>query len=351
MLYAESHVTPLTRIYRRRALSVPGLVQCRYGDQVTSDRVIASADVPRGYHLLDLEDSLNTRIKHLDKVLTKKIGDTVTQGEVIARLGRISKRESVSPVTGKILDARRGKVLLEALPDHIELMAFYPGKIANLIPERGAVIEVTGALIQGVWGIGRELRGRLECLVPNGETLLQADEITSAHMGIILVGGRTLDADILANAVENRVSAIVVGSVSSTLVPVIRASGVSVLATEGFGDLPVNRRTFELLQSHSGYESCFSPVVQTRWEVRRPEIIIPMPAEGDLPAATPGAQIKIGTRVRALRAPYEGRVGQVVALPPQPRRIESGIRARGAEVDLDTVGKVFVPFDNLEILR
>ena len=55
-------------------------------------------------------------------------------------------------------------------------------------------------------------------------------------------------------------------------------------------------------------------------------------------------------RVRALRAPYAGQLGQVVSLPAQPQRVESGLRTRGAVVDLDNGSRVFVPLENLEML-
>lgn len=350
-LYAESHITPLARIYRKRVLPGLGLVQCRYGDQVTSDRIIAKADVPMGYHLLDLEDVLGTRIKDLDQVLVVKIGDLVGEGDLIARRRGIFKRECVSPVRGKVLDARRGKVLIEALPKHVELAAFYPGKIVNVVPERGAMIEVTGALVQGLWGTGEELRARLECVAPDGETLLTADMISAVHMGTILVGGRSLDSDAIAQAVENRVAAIVVGSVTSALVPAMEASDLSVIVTEGFGDFPMNPRTFALLRTYSGRETCFSPTMQARWQVRRPEIIIPMPVEGQVPEAVYGAKLEVGTNVRALRAPYENVVGKVVALPQYPQRVASGARTYGAEVELDGEGTVFIPLENIEIVR
>lgn len=350
MLYAECFLSPMTRFHRRRALDVAGLVRCRYGDQVASDRIIAEADVPMGYHLLDLESELQTRVKNLDSALVKQIGEPVGKGEVIARVGKLVKRECVSPVAGKILDARRGKVLIEALPEHVDLTAFYPGKVVNVIPERGAIIETTGVLVQGRWGTGSEVRGRLECVAPHGSMTLTGDMVTAAHMGTILVAGCTADADALAEAVQYQVAAIVMGSVPVDMVPLVEASGLSVIATEGFGDFSINPRAFNLLQTYAGRETCFSPVMQPRFHVRRPEIIIPLPAEGDVPVATHGAALDLGTRVRALRPPYENSVGIVTALPINPHRLESGIRTRGAEVEIEDLGKVFLPFENLEIL-
>ena len=351
MLYAECFITPLATIYRKRVLPVPGQVRCGYGDQVASDRVLAEVDVAMGYHLLDLEYDLNAEIDDPSKFLVKEIGDLVEEGEVIARRGNILRRECVSPVKGRLVDARRGKALIETTPEHVQLRAFYPGKVVNVIPERGATLEVTAALVQGLWGTGRELRGRLDSVVPDGRTALRADRIEVSHMGTVLIGGRTLNQRALEAAVENQVAAIVVGSVSSALLPALDESGLSVLATEGFGDFPMNDRAYQLLQANVGRETCISPVIQPRWEVRRPEIVIPLPAETQPPLLEPGAQIEPGTWVRATRVPYQNLVGRVALLPTGPRHLASSARVPGAIVDLQTVGRVFVPFANLEILR
>jgi hypothetical protein len=52
-----------------------------------------------------------------------------------------------------------------------------------------------------------------------------------------------------------------------------------------------------------------------------------------------------------LRAPYENRVGRVVALSQLPHRLPSGVRAYGADVEIELEGRAFVPLENLEILR
>jgi len=180
---------------------------------------------------------------------------------------------------------------------------------------------------------------------------LEPDQISAAHMGTILIGGRTVTEETIERAVENRVAGLIVGGISSDLLPVIETSGLSVIVTEGFGDFAINPKAFELLRSRSGQDVCLNPTLQARYQAQRPEILIPQPVESPPPTAEVGTQLEIGTPVRALRAPYENVVGQVVSLPPRHYRLESGVRMRGAEVDLESVGKVFIPFENLEIMR
>jgi hypothetical protein len=325
-------------------------VRCQAGERVSSDYVIAFADRASGFRLLNLDELLGTSITDAGKVLVKRVGETVDEGEVIARMGMLFAKECVSPVRGTILDARLNKVLIEVASERVELRAFYPGQVIDLIPGRGAAIEVTGALIQGAWGFGVERRGRLELVVPDGETPLTADRIAETHMGTVLIGGHTLDAGAVAQAVRNQVRGIIVGSITSSLLPVVRSSSLSLIVTEGFGSAAMNPGTFALLRSYAGRDACLSPVVKTRWDVRKPEVVIPLRMTSQPASAEQGVSLSIGTQVRALRAPYESLLGQVVSLPRSPRRLASGIQARGAEVVLESVGRAFVPFENLEIV-
>ena len=144
-------------------------------------------------------------------------------GETLARAGRLAKAECPAPVDGQIVDARGNKVLIEVAASHIALTAFYPGQVVGLIPERGVRIEVSGALVQGAWGHGSEVWATLDCGAPDGDTPLQADQVTAVRIGTILVGGRSVDREVLALAVQAQVRAIVVGSISSDLLPVLDA--------------------------------------------------------------------------------------------------------------------------------
>jgi len=88
-----------------------------------------------------------------------------------------------------------------------------------------------------------------------------------------------------------------------------------------------------------------------RWGLLRPEVVIPLPAAARPPReADLGAALATGARVRMVRAPYLGAVGQVVAIPDHARTIPTGARVRGAMVDIGQSAPVFVPLANLEIL-
>jgi hypothetical protein len=349
--YAERYVARLVTIRRQRTLPFPGRVTRRLGERVAAESIIAETDRPRGYHLFKLDQVLGRRIRNPARVMVKRTGDTVEEGEVLARTGAIVSRQYVSPVEGQILDMRGNRVLIQVAPQHIELSAFYPGQIVDVLPGMGAVIETSGTLVQGAWGTGRALRATLYVPVPGEDAPLLPGQISDQHVGAIVVGGRTLDEDAIAQATESRVRAVVVASISSRLLPMVQESGLSLILTEGVGDFPMAADAFELLQSCVGQEVCLNPSPQGASRVQRPEIFCYAPGEDGPPLAAPTMSLEVGARVRALRAPYQNDVGEILSLPASPRRLSSGAQVWGAEVDLESAGVVFIPLENLEILR
>jgi hypothetical protein len=278
----------------------------------------------------------------------------VLKGEVIARTRGIVRKSYVSPVDGTISDVLDSRVLIEVAAQPFELTALYPGEIVAVMPRSGVVIETTGALVQGDMGFGPSFRATLHCPVPTGDVPLLAGQISDDHMGGILVGGRTLDVAAIEQAVDCRVQGIIVASVRSDLLPFIRKSGLSVIVSEGLGDVAMPAGTFELLAEYVGQEVSFAPTPEHTSQAHKPELYGYVPVEeGEERPATidRGAPLQIGTRVRVLRAPWLYAEGEIVSLPDVPQRLASGLHALGAEVDLESAGRVFVPLENLESIR
>jgi hypothetical protein len=112
--------------------------------------------------------------------------------------------------------------------------------------------------------------------------------------------------------------------------------------------------TFELLADYVGQEISFVPTAGGPEGTHKPELFGYTPIEDREESPMPisqGATLENGTRVRVLRAPYQYAEGVIVSLPDIPQRLTSGLYAWGAEVDLESIGRVFVPYQNLESIR
>ena len=126
--------------------------------------------------------------------------------------------------------------------------------------------------------------------------------------------------------------------------------GLTLIITEGFGEIAMARRTFELLAGHQGREACVNGATQIRAGVMRPEIVVPIehaPVKPDRGGSVDG-ELSIGAPVRIIRDPHFGLIGRVAGLPERPALLDSGSKARVLAVSLERGGVVTVPRANVE---
>jgi len=331
-----------------------GEVLARMGTRVESIDVVARASLGGQLHVVDVGKTLSVKSENMDKYLLKAVGDTVEEEEAIAAKGGglIPLRQVCrSPIAGTIVAISSGRVVLESRAETFELHAHLRGTVVSVMPSLGVVIETVGAFVQGVWGAGGEAQGVLKMLAKDPKEKLVADALDVGCHGSIIVGGSSIDKEVLKRAEQMQVRGIVVGSIGADLGERASDFPLPVIATEGMGQVPMASVIFELLRSNAGREASISGVTRLRWGTVRPEIIIPSRERGAKPSPQQlGGALQVGTQVRVIRQPYLGSVGQVVSLPSQPRAVDSGARLRGTEVELGEKGRVFVPYANLELI-
>ncbi len=130
--------------------------------------------------------------------------------------------------------------------------------------------------------------------------------------------------------------------------------GVTLIITEGFGDIAMAERTFRLLSSRNGAPAAVSGATQIRAGVLRPEIAIPIEHAGSASArdeANIDSTLKLGANVRIIRDPHFGVIGKVAALPHELTTLESGSKARVLEVAVDGKPRIIVPRANVELIE
>ncbi len=349
-----TRAVPYTVIKRRRLLPRQGEVLVRPGDRVEPLTIVARTRSGGELHVVDVGKTLAVKGRDLDPYLLKAEGDKVEEGEAIAaRGGRLVplRRVCRAPVAGQIVAIGGGRVVLESRSGTFELFAHLKGTVASVIPNLGVGIETTGALVQGIWGAGGEAQGVLKMLVEDPREQLTGEAIDLGCHSAIIVGGSLADRETLERAKQMNVCGIIVGSIGVDLVEQASDLPCPVIVTEGVGQVPMASVIFELLRSNAGREASISGVTRLGGETVRPEIIIPLPRGEATPASLrSGDVLEIGAQVRVIRQPYLGSVGRVIALPAQPQAVDSGARLRGAEVELEGQGRVFVPYANLELI-
>lgn len=367
-------VTERTTIRKRRLLPIPGTVMAKQGARVTADSVVAQTELPGKVHSVNVANLLGAAPDEIREYLIKKEGEVVQKDEVIAENKPFIKwlrTEVRSPIQGKIdtVSTVTGQVLVREPPRRLELLAYIDGTVVEVHQAQGVTIETSCSLVQGIFGVGGEVWGEMRMAVTSPDATLTADKLTSDMKGKIVVGGSFLGAEALTRARDLGVAALVVGGIHDkdlrallgydlgVAITGTEKIGVTLILTEGFGTIPMAAKTFALLSKHQGQKASVSGATQIRAGVIRPEIIIPRLSDKPSPLAGEGkgegerGGIQVGDQVRVIRDPLFGRIGQVAALPPDLRLIETESHVRVLEVAFPDKSRAVIPRANVEIIE
>ncbi len=359
-----------TQYRTSRLLPVAGDVLVKVGDFRQAEEVIARTHQPGPVTPINLANILGTPPAEVPRTLLKKGGEHVTVGEPLARTNGIFgyfKSTYHAPVSGTIESVSNvtGQLILRGAPIPVEVKAFATGTVVEIVNSEGCIIEATATLIQGIFGIGGETYGPLRMAVNRPEDDLTADCITPEMRGAIVVGGRRIHGDAVPKAVACGVAALVSGGIDDhdlkqilgydlgVAITGTEKIGLTLIVTEGFGDIAMADRTFKLLQQRTGEPTAVNGATQIRAGVLRPEVVIPW-SDGrpvnETAARVGGGVLGVGSQVRIIRDPYFGLLGEVVTLPSEPQVLGSGSKARVLEVKTRQGQQVTVPRANVEIV-
>jgi hypothetical protein len=350
MLAPVLHILPLATIVRERTLPVAGKVSARLDQRVSPTDVVAEANYAREHVLLDVARMFGISANAADKLIKVNQGDRLTQDALIAEASGMFARPVRAPRPGRVMVAGGGQVLMEVGDARIELRAGMPGVVMQILPERGVVIRTVGALIQGTWGNGRIDNGMMVNLLEKPDAVLAPDRLDINKRGSVILGGHVRDAETLRAAAELPVRGLILSSMLSSLLPTAVQMRFPILVVDGFGAMPMNTASFNLLTSNNGREVTVNAEPFDRYNGNPPEVIIPLPVSSDPPEPNAYVPFAVGQRVRMRRSPNAGMLGTVASLPAGLSLLPSGLRAPAGEVKLENGATVLVPLVNLEVV-
>jgi hypothetical protein len=362
-------VTPYAVVRKDRRLPLQGNVVAAVGDIVGRDQVVARTDLPGDVVALNLVNRLGCSPAEVPRYMLHKEGDVVQEGTPLAETQPFIKwfKSTVNaPATGVVesISSVTGQVILRKEPRPVEVLAYVDGQIVEVFEGEGVSVETRGAYIQGIFGVGGECWGPLhvavdapdqlltslgeECagkIVVVGSLITQAIIDRARQVGAIgLVGGGLRDQD-LRDLLGYDLGVAITGD---------EDIGLTVIVTEGFGEIAIARKTFDILKDSEGKETSISGATQIRAGVLRPEIIVPEKADVSNRSEARGEGehgMDIGDLLRVIRVPYFGRIGRVSALPTELQEVESGARVRVLEVEFENGERAVVPRANIEMIE
>jgi hypothetical protein len=364
-------VTDHAVLRRERRLPLKGEVLVAVGDQVSADTVVARTQLPGNVQTVNIAAKLAIDPARVPDALTVPVGAPIRKSAVIAEgksLFGLVRQKATAPADGTIesVSPITGQLILREPPIPVQIEAYVQGRVAEVLPEEGVIVEAEGALMQGIFGVGGETFGALRVVAGSPDEELSAAKLTSAHKGCVVVGGSYVSHATLMRARELEIAAVVVGGFDDrdlrqllgrdlgVAITGAEDLGFTLVLTEGFGRIRMAERTWKLLGSHEGHQASVSGATQIRAGVMRPEIVIPravgQPGGQRAVAATLG--LEIGSVLRVIREPYFGRIARVVELPPELQPLETEARVRVMTVEFaDDRSRAVVPRANVELIE
>lgn len=356
----------------RRILPIKGEVLVEVGTDVAARDIVARTYMPGDVLPVNVANKLSMPAADVPDCMLVKEGDSVKSGDVLARTKGIFgmfKAEAKSDFEGTVESVSdvTGQVIIRGAPLPVQVEAYISGTIVEVVPEEGVVIEADVAFVQGIFGIGGETYGEIKLACKTHEQELTADLITPEMKDCVIVGGARMHDSAIEKARSVGAAGVVSGGLDDQdlrdflgydLGVAITGSekvGLTLIVTEGFGDIAMAERTFDLLRSLEGRQASINGTTQIRAGVMRPEVVIPLgrdTAKDDGPGSDrPAGLLEIGTQVRIIRDPYFGLIGKVSDLPSEPQVLGSGSKARVLAVKLNSGESVVIPRANVELIE
>lgn len=356
MYYPDQRYASNLTIIRREA-KLPegalGTVRVNNGQRVDIRDVVANGVVPSRYLILDAQAFFKLRRPDkLEPLLQVEQGAVVEKDDVLAGKNPKRGKRLFSPVKGVVARIDGGRIILQEMPEVIDVEAGVQGRVVDTQPGRGVVIEATGAQAQGVWGNGRHVIATLRLEPDAGLETIEADSLEQRFTGSIVLTRRPLTAESFESIKQQNFAGVIAPSMQADLIDWAMAYEGALLLTEGFGNIRMGTPTFNLLQNHRENAVTLDAHTPSRYEPRPPEVIINVASRSDESPARPNAMLTLrnGMTVRVTRQPYLGLTGRVADLPQAPIHLDNGLRVTCAKIELISGETAYVPTADLEVL-
>ncbi len=356
----------------RRVLPIKGDVLVKKGDRVDAEQVVAHTFMPGEITPVNMANLLSMPPGDVKECMLKHAGDRLAKGDELAQTKGIfgmfkNTIESKWEGTIETVSDVTGQLIIRGEPIPVEVRAYLTGTVIEVIPDEGVIIENDVTFVQGIFGVCGESYGTIKMAAVDHTQELKADMITPDMKGCIVVGGARVWHEAITKAIQVGAAAVVAGGIDDQDLKQIlgydlgvaitgtEEIGLTVVITEGFGDIAMAERTFHLLRAREGHVAAVNGATQIRAGVMRPEIIIPLTGEEIASEPEPEhmeeGQLVIGRPVRIIRDPYFGIIGEVAGLPHEPHVLGSGSKARVLEVKMESGETITIPRANVELIE
>lgn len=360
-------VSDAAEFIRARILPIPGEVLVKQGDKVEPETVVARALLPGNVVTANLARLLGVAAADIMELLLVKEGDSVQKDQPVARskgIFGLMKQTATAPTTGVFESVSKvsGQAIFREAPIPVEVKAYVGGIVSEVEPTFGVHVDSRGTMVQGIFGIGPEVSGPIVMAGDDPARPLLPTDVKPEHAGAVLVGGSLARLDTLRACIDAGVHALIIGGIDAADLKDLlgydlgvaitgnETVGLTLVVTEGFGQLAMSGKTHRLLGERAGQIASVSGATQIRAGVMRPEVLVPSEVHQIEQTEVDTGLMHINSTVRIIRDPHFGELGRVTELPAEPHKLDTEAAVRILTVALKDGQHVTLPRANVELV-
>ncbi|MCA9390046.1 hypothetical protein KC571_01470 [candidate division WWE3 bacterium] len=338
--------------------SLPGRAQIlvKVGDAVRPEKIVGIGRKSAGFRNIDAAQILHVKPHELKALISKTPGSYITKGEILGiKKGVLGfkPRNLISPVDGILssLNEQTGVITVEYMPEEIRVVSGVSGVVTDIEPQSPEISIQTKVLeVKGMLGLGKHREGGIH-VVGRPDLPLSEKQIDPTWENKIIVGGSLITKQVLYHCVALKVQGIVTGGMHweefSSLIGSrgrFEDIGISLILTEGYGNLPMSASLHSKLE---GYEGKFSFI----WGGSS-KLIIPDQASDESQKSSQEFEyipLSVGMKVRLLTLDHHGEFGTINELS-ENQELENGVITDTATVELYNGENKIIPITSFEVV-
>lgn len=354
------------RIERERALPIKGEALVQLGDKVKADQEVLVTELKGDLLIVRLAERLGISPDEAIQGVVVAEGQAIKEGDLLCKksgLFGFFEEKVNAPATGQIefISKESSHIGIRMKPERLAVTAYLPGVVTAIDSDRVVKIQSSVGVLQGVFGRGAEGLGTISFLSVNKDQLIDCNHLAALGddlTGMIITGGAGISEDAFIMASERNVCGIVTASMTSVFVEKLLGSLSGkhdqshlpiIMITEGFGNLPLSQKAYEILKQNNGKAASISGKTQVRAGAIRPELIFHEPDSLVAMISEESTEdLSINDMVRVVRGKNFGKIARIVEIPRQMQVLDSGVQARCLVLQFEEGSTEPVALANLE---
>lgn len=349
MLASFAQISPAIKVHRNRVLPISGTVIVRRGQKVSENDIVAEATLPAHHMAVDVAQAFGLADpKAAAACIKRNAGEAIDKNDILAETGGVFSRIIRAQRPGKIVSVRDGVILIETETSSISLKALYPGMVVDVTPDRGVVIETSGAVLQGAWGNGLTGSGPLICKTESRSAELVFSSLEVTARGSVLAAGTCSKPDLLVQAGTLPVAGLILGTMPASMREIALAQPYPVLLIDGFGSTGMNSASWKLLYELANKEIIVNAESTNGVAPTKPEALVCAPVDDKNTASA--KMFTTGQQVRIHAAPNIGQTGRIEKILPGTVTLANGLKVTAASIIMDNNERKTIPVANLDVI-